>query len=273
MSNNICHECGTENEPQYVYCKNCGTQLKDEPDKKSKKYETYGGTAYQNTGRYKKNYSNTYRESVIDSIGGVDSDDVIVFVGKKAYNIVPKFSKMELANTKTSWCWPAAILGYFFGPFGAAIWFFYRKMYKLAFISTAIGLAVGLVLAFVAGDNNSKTFEEIFQSGWMTGNYGSMFDEVGNTLRSQDTVRMHIVNTANSLISIATMIISGIFSYYFYKLSVIKSIRKYQNTNVDPRYYKMGLASLGGTSTGMAIIGFVIMIFSSELFSLIVRLF
>ena len=30
MNKNICSSCGTENEPEYKYCKNCGGKLYDE---------------------------------------------------------------------------------------------------------------------------------------------------------------------------------------------------------------------------------------------------
>lgn len=36
MDKKICPDCGTENEKEYIYCKNCGTPLKSEPSAEEK---------------------------------------------------------------------------------------------------------------------------------------------------------------------------------------------------------------------------------------------
>lgn len=272
-----CHECGTENEPQYEYCKNCGTPLKNQEDKKSSDKSGYNQNYnYDYTGQYaknsKQNFYNTYSiGGVVESIDGVPTDDVIAYVGKKSYNIIPKFSKMELIGSKASWCWPVAVLSYLFGPLGAAIWFFYRKMYKIAFILVAIGLAVGVALSFVSGPSPvyDDTYSGIIENSLAEGNYSNILGTFGDLLSSPENVRIYISTAINTLIQILTMVFSGIYSYYFYKRSVISGINNYRLTNVDPRYYKMGLASLGGTSPGMAVLGVVIMIFANQIFDLV----
>lgn len=42
--------------------------------------------------------------------------------------------------------------------------------------------------------------------------------------------------------------------------------------SVDPRYYKIGLASIGGTSSGMAVLGVAIMVIVEDVLSLITLL-
>lgn len=282
MDNNvICHECGTENEPQYVYCKNCGTLLKTETNKQPQNQNNYNynyaadNTTYQYQQSGKNGYNTTYNQNVVvESIEGVPTEDMVTFVGKKSHNIIPKFSKMELTGSKASWCWPAAILGYLFGPLGAAIWFFYRKMYKIALIFVAIGVVTGTAVSLVAGPTEwvDNILDEGVSQQFAEGNYDSFYGILEDVLQSPETTRMYVANFISSLISIATMISAGIFGYYFYKCYAAKRINRYRLADVDPRYYRMGLASVGGTSAGMAVLGIVIMAFSEELFNLIVFL-
>ena len=40
MDKKICPDCGTENEKEYIYCKNCGTPLKSKPSAEEKPQAT-----------------------------------------------------------------------------------------------------------------------------------------------------------------------------------------------------------------------------------------
>ncbi len=263
MSNNIiCHECGTENEPQYAYCKNCGASLKPETVKQDiPNGANFNGPEY--------NY-NTYNQSfMLEFIEGIPSQDVATFIGKKHIEILPKFNKMEITATKTSWCWPAAVLAFLFGPLGAAIWFFYRKMHKIALIFVAIGIVLGAACALISGPvadiENLKGAVENFYDGNLE-DFSAFLDE---SIASQDTIRNSIASAFETCVNIATMIIAGIFGFDYYKKHCIKSINRYRNMSVDPRYYKMGLMSIGGTSSGMAVLGIAIMILAEDILSLI----
>ena len=266
MDNNIiCHECGTENEPQYVYCKNCGTLLKTETNKQSQNQNNYnytaGNTTYQYQQSGKNGYNTTYNQNVaVESIEGVPTEDMVAFVGKKSYNIIPKFSKMELAGSKASWCWPAAVLGFLFGPLGAAIWFFYRKMYKAAVIFMAIGIVFSAAVGIIAGPITDKDFLQGVVESYYSGDYEGFYNGVGELLRSEDTVRSIAASVLDSAVRIATMIVAGMFGFYFYKRHAVRSINRYRDMSVDPRYYKIGLASIGGTSSGMAVLGVAILV-------------
>ena len=127
--NKICSECGTENEEKFKFCKNCGKEL--EPQKfEQNDYNTTSNN--QPYGQY------GYNDFIIPETEGIPNEEVATFVGRKAGKIIPKFAKMQATNSKISWCWPVAILSYFFGPVGAAFWYLYRKMYKMATIFFAI---------------------------------------------------------------------------------------------------------------------------------------
>lgn len=257
----ICHECQTENEPKYVYCKNCGTLLKENDEKSKRKYSDYNYGFSGNTNTGGGTYYGTYGV-FLDEIEGVPTDDLMTFTGKKSYDIVSKFSKSEITSSKCGWCWPPAILGFLFGPFGSAIWFFYRKMYKLAMIFVAVGIILSTSVAFIAGAETNFDFTEFY-----SGNYESIYDNIDEA--DTDTVRDDIANFVNLSVSIASAVVSGIFGMYLYKRHSINKIKTYNNMTVDPRYYKLGLATIGGTSSGMAVLGIFIMIVCENLITLL----
>ncbi len=264
MENNIiCHEFGVENEQQYAYCKNCGAALKTEPVN-----EAPNG----NGGQYAQNTYNYNQDFMLEHIDGIPTEDVAVFVVKKYYEIIPKFSKMEITASKTGWCWPAALLGLFCGPLGAAIWFFYRKMYKIALIFVVIGIVMSASYTLIS---DARIDTEAFKSAgesFTNGDLQGFSDYLDESLSSVDTVRNRIADTCESIIDLATMIVSGVFGFYFYKKHCVSSIIRYRNMPVDPRYYKMGLASIGGTSSGMAILGVALLVLVEDLISMLLFL-
>lgn len=266
MNNIICHECGTENEPQYIYCKNCGASLR--PDTVNNNTQYAQGQNYNSEYNVNNSNQNTYNRTVIlDTIDGVPSEDMAAFAGKNFHQIMAKFTKMELTGSKVSWCWPAAVLGFLFGPLGAAIWFFYRKMYKAAVIFMAIGIVFSAAVGIIAGPITDKDFLQGAVESYYSGDYEGFYNGVGELLRSEDTVRSIAASVLDSAVSIATMIVAGMFGFYFYKRHAVRSINRYRNMSVDPRYYKIGLASIGGTSSGMAVLGVAILILVPNLLS------
>lgn len=268
MNNIICHECGTENEPEYCYCKNCGAYLKSDIEKNNNQYnnsKNYNSRFNQSGSNYSQN---TYNQAVIlDTIEGVPSEDMAAFVGKNFHKIMAKFTKMELTGSKASWCWPAAVLSFLLGPLGAAIWFFYRKMYKAAVIFMAIGVVTSATVGIIGGSIVDSAVLESAGESFYSGDYGAFYNDIEQALNSSDTLRSLAANAVDSAVNIATMIAAGVFGFYFYKRHCVNSINRYRNRQVDPRYYKIGLASIGGTSSGMAVLGVAILILVSNLLS------
>ena len=195
------------------------------------------------------------------------AEDIAFFVGKKAGDILPKFTSMEFSGSKVSWCWPAAVLGFFFGPMGAAIWFLYRKMYKIGALLLVLGAA--LTFFFAALSYNPSTAEagdlfDAFASGDV--------DVLGDLLIGEETVLARVANLLDMVTSVACCILSGIFGFYAYKEHCVKAIRNYRMTGIDPRYYRIGLASVGGVSGGMVAVGIVCIIVASNISTLITYL-
>lgn len=269
----VCNECGTENEPQYEYCKNCGSPLIAKEQVRSEPAPGY----YSNPGFPPvQNNQNMYSPyAPVETIDGIPVDEMATFVGKKSYSVIPKFLSMGRRNSKVSWCWPTAVLSFLFGPFGAALWFFYRKLYKAAWLFVLWGLVVSLASSYFIMRDLPVNIEEIFEEiNYVVEN--SEPDEAEYAVR--DIMQEYLnelenyENTASDAVTnfsdIASLVISGMFAYYIYKRKAVEVIGKYRNTNVDPRYYQMGLMSLGGTSGGMLTLGIIIMIFVPSIFML-----
>lgn len=256
MNKTVCNVCGTENEEEYKYCKNCGNALSTE--NKSKEPQTEA----QPQNRFDNSDNTTVRWNIVNNYDGVSAEEMAIFIGKKSRKILPKFSKMQMTNSKISWNWPAAILGYILGPMGSALWFFYRKMYKPAVILSLIGAVLMLITGFLSlgtGNVFSETILEAFLDG--------DFEEAVNIMNSSNVNLtnaqkiMGAVSTfLNELINIATCITMGIFGYFIYKEHCIKKITEYKAFDADTRFYKIGLASVGGQSGGMLAVGLIILL-------------
>ena len=111
MDKKICPDCGTENEKEYIYCKNCGTPLKSKPSAEEKPQATQFVSSDAVNGEQPKAerqapppYGSPYMPyGYTDyTVDGIPADEVMTFVGKKAADICPKFMRMELTKSKVS---------------------------------------------------------------------------------------------------------------------------------------------------------------------------
>ena len=249
MKNNICEVCQTENEPQYKYCKNCGHPLNNSEN-----------NTYQYTNPH-DGQSPFSKEMHINEFDGVSAEEMAIFVGKNSNKILPKFEKMEITKSKTSWVWPAAILGFILGPLGSALWFFYRKMYKVAMIFFAIGAFVTLLtgtLAYGSGQTVPQSAVESFLSG----DINKAIDEIAASEESMSATQKMLGNLSvviEDVACVASGILAGLFGMYFYKKFCTEKITEYRISSPDTAFYKMGLSYVGGTSGGMLAVGIILM--------------
>ncbi len=272
----ICPECETENEKEYRFCKNCGTDLSvldnaeqnenAEVEQKASFAQEQPAESRENTDAPRQTYVppvspdpqpsyNAYSQNYakfVDSFDGVSMDEAAVFFGKKAPVFCEKISKMELSKSNVCWCWPVAVLSFFFGPIGAAIWFFYRKMYKIALILVAIGAALTLLLGVIGGVNDVLPVKDTvsLQSALQEGN----LTKIIKSFSFEETFRTAVASALNSIVKIASFVLSGLFSMYFYKKFTAEKIKELR-FKTDPRFYTLALAATGGTSAGMVFAG------------------
>ena len=259
MNNNICPRCGTENEKEYTFCKNCGTPL-----------NTATNHTENNTYQANTEYQNSQFTGNSYNIGDISQEEMTLFVGKKSYNILPKFAKMEIFQSKVSWCWPVAILSLFFGVSGASLWFFYRKMYKPATLLAVLGAILTLVTSIVTGIINpelNNSIDYILE----TGNINAIF-EMLNSIPPYKLVLYAATTLINDIINILSFILCGIFGFYIYKNHCIEKIHHFKVYQSESPYYKLGLSSIGGVSGGMLGLGIIIMVIAANASSVITTL-
>ena len=274
--NIICDECGTENEPEYEYCKNCGARLRNSKtansDIKNSNGMNYGYTQYGQNQQYQAAY-NQYAQQY-SNINGISREEFAAFIGKNSAAIINKFEGMEKKGTNISWCWATTVLSILFGPLGAALWFFYRKLYKPAAIFMAAGLiSMTLSTAIVFADlpiSITDTVNDVFYA-IESAEPGKENQAAAETLKPVVEKLLNYKNLAASAItnvtSIVCFVMSSMLAYGIYKKRAIDAILKCRANNMDPRYYSIGLTAVGGTSVGMLILGIAIMIFAPSIIS------
>jgi len=248
----ICHECGTESESRYRYCKNCGAILnfgnKNEGTTENQSYNANGNYGNESFGGPQFNSA---------SIDGIPIEEVQMFVGAKAGEIVPKFVNMEVTNSKTSWLWPPAILAFFFGPIGAALWFFYRKMYKPAFILAGISAVLSLITSILTFNALNNYFDSLFNIA-SSGNINEALEFIEDFTTDRNSLLVTYTSYIENIINILTTIIVGLYGCYWYKNHCIRKIQGFRMMNPNNNYYRLGLMSLGGTSGGMVALGILL---------------
>ena len=270
--NTFCGECGTENEPAYEFCKNCGAPLAKRtpepppPPPPVAPFQTFAQPMP----------AEPFAPAANAAVGGyvaedgIPSEDLALFIGKKANVYLPKFMAMDLTGSKVSWSWSLAVLGFLLGPIGASFWFFYRKMFKPALILLAIGTVVNFATTAL-----SHTVS--IDPSMLTDDPEVAFSYFLEVISSETTILDIASGLINNTAKIATCVITGLFGTYLYKKHCISKISTYRQSGIDMRYYKLGLSSAGGTSGGYLAIGiiafFVLTALPSNILHLISLLF
>ncbi len=253
----ICKKCETENEDKFSYCKNCGTPLDaTESEKNPYSYENY-----------------YYTDAIPQEIDGIPTEEIGLFVGSNKRKIIEKFSKMSITESKLSWCWPAAILGLFFGFFGIAIWLFYRKMYKNAGIAFAIGSAVLVITTIITYSPTINLLDSfanlLYSTSGSSSDFSALFASLEELIANFSALpQVSLTNFISETASYCAIIIYGLFGMHLYRKHTIQKISHYRSANKDSEYYSYGLRAIGGTSIGMAILAIIMAMVIGNIISL-----
>ncbi len=275
MDKRICDVCGTENEMHYQYCKNCGTKLQKPTNNENQtqppyqQNNVYTASQYAKYGQYANQADAFFDQTYgITEIDGVKTEDLAAYIGPKNRNIINKFAKMELSNSKVSWCWPAALWG-ILGPAGVAVWFIYRKMYKLGIILLAISVMVSIAVTTVSGEKDS-----VFDDFSIAEEYAELEEipeiEKGETHNSW---RSKLAVIIDDMVVLASITLAGLFSMYAYKNHTINKINHYNIVNASERYRQIGLMAVGGTSVGMAVLAPFVCLFVEIMLDEVIYMF
>ncbi len=269
----FCPQCRAENEEQFRFCKNCGAALAFEKEELKENFNT---PEQFNPKSQKGNFAGNV---IPEEIDGVEKREFLAFIGKNPDKFYEKFLKMEFTGSKISWCWPVFLLTAFFGFFGSAIWFFYRKMFKpaIAFIiagvlvmgvqtalnfNTDIEVAKNLVSSIesiLSGDSSDVANPELF----LDENSDNVIAIGGSGVLSAIS---DVLNTAETLIG---GVLVAMFALHIYKKHSIKKIKEQREKHGESPYYLYTLNLSGGVSGGMLALGIVIFIVASNIASAI----
>ena len=133
------------------------------------------------------------------------------------------------------------------GPCGAALWFLYRKMYKIGLLLLVLGLPILFGPTVV---------------NYYSGNLSSFLVETASSNISAGVNSLLLFTFQG--IKLLSAIVLSLFADSWYKSFTVKKIKVF-HASADARYYRFGLSAIGGTSGGALALG-IIFIFAVSFF-------
>ena len=218
----------------------------------------YGNSTYDNT-PYENGYpngdpynppyanpnapnTNPQHTPIPDSIDGVNTEDVAIFLGNDSPKYLPIFAGIE-TKTRSSVNLLVLLLSALVSPFFAAFWFMHKRMNKL-------GIFIFLVLAAFEFGVLIATFsvmKDTFASIVMTSDVEQMMAVMLNEIESSQL--LSALSSVSQMVSIAVAVFSGIFANKWYKNHVISTIKSITAENEEG--YKRALVEKGGTKNAL----------------------
>ena len=177
-----------------------------------------------------------------DSIDGVNTEDVAIFLGNDSPKYLPIFAGIE-TKTRSSVNLLVLLLSALVSPFFAAFWFMHKRMNKL-------GLFIFLVLAAFEFGILIAAFsvmKDTFASIVMTSDVEQMMAVMLNEIESNSL--LSALSSVSQMVSIAVAVLSGIFANKWYKNHVISTIKSITAENEEG--YKRALVEKGGTKNAL----------------------
>ena len=209
----------------------------------------YNNAPYENANPYNAPYGtpnapnpNPQYTPIPDSIDGVNTEDVAIFLGNDSPKYLPIFAGIE-TKTRSSVNLLVLLLSALVSPFFAAFWFMHKRMNKL-------GLFFFLVLAAFEFGILIATFsvmKDSYASMVMTASGEQMISYLLNTIESSPLISA--LSSVSQLVSAGVAVISGIFANRWYKNHVISTIKSITAENEEG--YKRALVEKGGTKNAL----------------------
>ena len=255
MAKKICYQCSTENEEHYSFCKYCGAPL------------PVVDRAETNSVPTSQRPQATPYDTEYDGISG---KELAIYVGKNADKIMPKFFAMQLMGKRTSFCAPVLWLGFFFGFFGMAFWFFARKLYKLGLVLALCGLilagadiAVNYNAYHTLFTETAQLFAAAVESG---ANPELLIADYSRLVGNFATAINPIVSNINSYIGGLVMpIIMSFYAFDIYKTKAVREIKRIKSAFPDDGLVLNRINMAGGRADAMVLIPLALNILSSML--------
>ena len=177
-----------------------------------------------------------------DSIEGVKTEDVSLFLGKDSRKYLPVFANIEAKRTNGVHLL-VLLLSLLVSPFFAAFWFMQKRMYKigLLFFCILFALQTGYLVA------TFSYVSDLLSSVSLGFDYNELLYRISTKMESIST--LSLLNSVNQLVSLLISVISGLFANKWYKKHVITTIKSIAAENEEG--YKLALVEKGGTKNGL----------------------
>ncbi|GEM_PF-5333336 len=246
MNNKICRRCGTENQPDYIFCKKCGSPIEGDNPPPYSNGQAYGQQGYGQQAFH------------TETIDGVKINDVAMFVGKSAPKYIPKFERMEITGSSVSPNWLILILSMLVSPLFAAFWFASKRMNKIAITIFTIISALEIAFFYFTVNEYILMFSQLLSSGAdITEIVANLPLLISNAPQSNTTV---IIGYVYNLTGLVVSAFYGMFANYQYKKHIIKTIKSIKAINEQD--YCAQLIKRGGTRNTLWIVLLIVSILS-----------
>ena len=250
----ICQNCGQENEPEYAYCINCGTELKPQTNGFYGSAEYTPPPQFNMGGGYNYSAYNPYPDysQIEPTINDVDTKKIQAYVGEKKQNyFLQAFITIKRTARKIFFNWPIVLLGILVGSPYATSWFYYRKMYKVGLIISIALFLLAACSVVVNYDATVQVAETVFETA-MSGDEAQLQAFLQTDFKEVQSSATTIFNNIIDIFLYGGIVSVSMYSNYMYLKDVTRKIKK-SDQKIGPQnegYYK----KLGGTSTVAAIL-------------------
>ena len=262
----VCPTCGATNYQNDIYCLRCGMRLDGT--------QPYTETGAGDGDEYDEMDIRAIR-SDFDRFGGISPEAPVDGIpcweyaeyvgGAKPGRIIRRISTMERFGRKLSWNWAALLLG--------PIWFFWRKMKKEgAVISIIVLFLAGLFAVTQLNDATVKYYKKTIDLGkqiasgeisiadWREKLTESMA-EYEEDLENSRSVAGELPNAvAEYLLLFGVPVICSLISIPLYRKKAKADIMGIRGKCDNMDDYVNTLRAEGGTSTGLCILGVILML-------------
>ncbi len=254
-----CPQCGTENPEFAEICSHCGCAM-ETPDWTARDFEReqkQGPGPGQprgpfGAGPFPPGYGEyiPFRTQPVDPLGGVPREetvagvevtDLAAVVGPNAPYYLPRFYKKDRGGMKFAWNWAAFLL--------TPYWLLYRKSYLFGSLMTVFTLVQTFIvnyLLYVVVGNSTQAI-----------NY---YDLVADMMGRADLRLYFWILVGLTALSLLLRLVFGLMGTTLYMNDCIRKVSRLREEQSSS--YKTMLPTVGGVSTTLGLLAFVILQFA-----------